>query len=159
MLFYTALFIASAAIAYIAVRLYRSINRAGHVIYETTLPGHKGRRTQDRRSGQAATRASESNVTTPWGWQGKSKTSTRNRARAPVRSTADQKRDLGYKTTRQPLRKANLNKPVSAMALGSPESWACRDEEFEFAGKTYKVKRRVLDGHSGTHRTNKQKKA
>ncbi|MGD8384964.1 MAG: hypothetical protein PVF89_06125 [Lysobacterales bacterium] len=141
MFFYAGLFIACFIVAMIAVWLYRSITNAGRTVYKSILPSARTKSALDRHLDRVALRNRGQGASSPWG------SSDKTRPEQYARIISQSRSSRGFNATGSGKGKtassANYSRSNSGLALGSRETFACRDEEFEFAGKTYTVKRRA----------------
>ncbi len=141
MFFYAGLFIACFIVAMIAVWLYRSVTNAGRTVYKSILPSAKGKSAFERHLDQVAIRNRGRGASSPWG--SSDKTRPEQYARVVSQSQSSRGFSAAGADKRKTAGSANYSRSKSGLALGSQESWACRNEEFEFAGKTYTVKRQA----------------
>jgi hypothetical protein len=154
MFFYTSLFIASVIVALVILWLYNAIVDAGKVVYEAFLPSSKTSTTShlDKQQTVATT---VNDTPTPWGWKAASKPSTEARTHparpienAPwgwpgnpkvIREHGTGGDGTGLDTYMNKLESRRKNRKNKQARTG----WPYREEMFEFAGKAYKVTRKV----------------
>jgi len=141
MFFYAALFIASLIVAAVSIWLYRSITGAGRKVYKSILPSSKSKSALERHLDHVALRNRGRGTASPWGSGDRTRPGQHARVVSQSRSAANYRAEGDGK--RESRGGANYGRPRSGLALGSQHTWACRDEEFEFAGKPYTVKRQA----------------
>lgn len=157
MFFYTALFVASVITALIVLYLYNALMDVGKAVYKAMLPSSKdnlSRHIDDTpyhatindtptpwgwdanagRGNPAKAVPASPNDDTPWGWKGNDNEIREHGAKGTVRNAALGLEAFLNKTTSEPSSRAS--KP-------SAVGWPYREEKSEFAGKAYKVKRKV----------------
>lgn len=153
MFFYTSLFVASVIVALVIIWLYNSIVEAGKVVYHAFLPSSKTNTTSHLDNKTVAPTVND--TPTPWGWRAGSKPATEARAHparpaenAPWgwRGNANKIRDrgpnghgTGLDSYLQKLDTRRKDRKEKRARVG----WPYREEMFEFAGKAYKVTRRM----------------
>lgn len=137
MFFYISLFIAGVIIAFVVLYVYRSLWEVGQTIYRAFLP--------------LATAIKDTPA--PWGWDGHASPDSVKRPHA-VRQKGQT--PWGWPGNDQEIREhgtgngllnslRNLHDGVSATGAERNPSvgWPSREEQFEFAGKTYKTTRKA----------------
>jgi hypothetical protein len=147
MLFYSALFVASIVVAVVILWIFQSLSSVGKAVYQAFLPSSKGNLGPAAHLDSQRLTTTINDVPMPWGWKGGSNPSQvarataaspgvpapwgwsgeKNKARELKRNNAP---GNPYSTTRKATNKQEKEKPS-----------AYREESFDFAGKTYKVKR------------------
>jgi len=160
MFFYTTLFIASLIVALVVLWLYHAIVDVGKVVYQAILPSSKGRSTAHLEHETIYTTVNE--TPTPWGWGEHSKPSQA--ARTAKIAQADSVpwgwpgNDRKIRGSGQPF---DLNagvKPAESVSDKKKEAvigWPYREDKFEFAGKAYKVTRKVTPEKTNLQTTGK----
>ena len=153
MFFYTSLFVASVIVALVILWLYNSIVEAGKVVYRAFLPSSKTSTTSHLDNQTVAPTVND--TPTPWGWKVGSKPATLARAH-PARPVENA--PWGWPGNPNEIRDhgpggdgTGLDSYLSKLearrndrkAKRAPVGWPHREEMFEFAGKAYKVTRRV----------------
>ena len=160
MFFYTSLFVASLIVALIVLWLYHAIADVGKAVYRAILPSSKDSPTAHLE--HETVRATVNDTRTPWGWGGKAKPSqeARTAAIAPADSAP-----WGWPGNKNEIREhgrnfdlnggAALTEPVAQKKAQAPTGWPYREEKFEFAGKAYKVTRKVAPKKTNLSTTGK----
>ena len=150
MFFYTSLFVAGLIVALLILWLYNAILDVGKQVYRAILPSSKSNVTRHVQEiplhttindTVAKTRAAKPSKATPWGWPGNK---NEVQGHGPATSWPN-----GSKT--EASLAGNGEKPKSAQKVG----WPYREEEFEFAGKSYKVSRKVKKRKTNLSKTGK----
>ena len=148
MFFYTSIFIASLIVALIVLWLGHAIVDAGKVVYQTILPSSKGGPTDHLK--QENYRTTVNDVPTPWGWGDHAKPAQAARTIAIAKAnTAPWGWPGNNRKIRDHGQQYDLNariKPSDAAPEENKDSvigWPQREDKFEFAGKSYKVSRKV----------------
>lgn len=167
MFFYASLFVASFIVAMIVLWLYKSLANIGKAIYQAILPSSKSNFTEHAKD--TVTRLTVNNTPTPWGWGGNAKPA--NVARTNAASTGNQPSNAqaipwGWRGNKHkipeyrvkggiPILPVSGTRPrVQPKARSQAQSqasnnrvekigWPYREEQFEFAGDTYKVTQKV----------------
>ena len=152
MFFYASLFVATLILAAVVLWLYRAVVGAGKAVYQAILPSSK--------SGSAdhlareAVRTTVNETRTPWGWGEHAKPAhaarTAKNAAAPVGKSdnvpwgwpGSEKKGHDYKPGMSHARRAGADSTAKPAAKGQI-GWPYREDKFEFAGKAYKVTRKV----------------
>ena len=132
MFFYTSLFIASLVVALVIVWLYNAVADVATQIYRAFLPSSKNNTTEYVR--EVSLRTTINDTRTPWGWNSHETPRTVAKTHAAIPSSTSKASPWGW---------PGSDKPKSAEKEKSKVSWPCREEESEFAGKSYKVTRKA----------------
>ena len=148
MFFYATIFVASLIVALVILWLGHAIADAGKVVYQAMLPSSKGGPTDHL--AKEILRTTINDVPTPWGWGDKAQ------PRQAARTTSIAKSDnvpWGWPGNDREIRDhgqqydldARLSSSVAAAEekKDSAPGWPYREDKFEFAGKAYKVNRKV----------------
>jgi len=142
MFFYTALFVASVIAAFVIIWLYRSIADAGKAVYQAMLPSSKHAATSHLES--QTMRTTVNGTPTPWGW--KSHETPANLAKTHA-ALPTEKTPWGWKGNQGEVRQRQPHNAHAASRTASKQKqnvgWPYREEKSEFAGKAYKVTRKV----------------
>ena len=156
MFFYALLFLASVVAALVILRLYNSIVSIGKTIYTAFLPSTKDRITDHLEDVPLLTTINETR--TPWGWKNHSTPSTLARThpaqadkQTPWGWPGNAKKIREHKPANQSSDRPDLNtylkhQRANSQVVAEKKStvgWPYREETFEFAGKDYKVTRKV----------------
>ena len=156
MFFYTSLFIASLIVALVIVWLYNSVADVAKQVYKAILPSSKNNYTGQARDVPLHTTIND--TPTPWGWNSHEtpKTVAKTHAALPSQATPwgwsgnDREirgRGASHAIPNGSKTKAGLmgygSKPKTAEKSNQKTGWPYREEEFEVAGKSYKVTRKV----------------
>jgi hypothetical protein len=156
MFFYALLFLASVVVALVILRMYNLIVSIGKTVYTAFLPSTKNGITNHLEGVPLTTTINETR--TPWGWKDHSTPSTLARThpataekQAPWGWPGNTKEIRGHKPVNQSSDGADLNsylkhqraKTQSGAEKKPTVGWPYREEKFEFAGKDYKVTRKV----------------
>lgn len=164
MFFYTSLFVASLIVALVILWLYNAVADVGKQVYRAILPSSKSNVTEHVQDIPLNTTINE--TPTPWGWKSHETPATvaKTRAAKPSKATpwgwpGNEKeiRDHGPNGTWPDGSKTEASlagygeKPKSARKVG----WPYREEEFEFAGKAYKVSRKAKPKKTNLSKTGK----
>ena len=154
MFFYTALFVASLIAAFIIIWLYRSIADAGKAVYQAMLPSSRNAATSHLDG--LSVNTSVNDTPTPWGW--KSHQTPANLAKKHA-ALPTEKSPWGWKGSQ---RGANEKRPLNGRTASQPATrknqnvgWPYREEKSEFAGKAYKVTRKVAPKKTNLSSTDK----
>jgi hypothetical protein len=163
MFFYTALFIASVIVAFVLLYLYRSLWEVASTIYKVFLPSAKTNHPRQAEDENLAT--SINRTPTPWGWDGRATSENANRPQAARQSGQT---PWGWPGNDHEIRERSpgnrllnslhsLHDDVSATGADRNPTvgWPYREEEFEFAGKTYKITRKATPERSNLKTTGK----
>lgn len=149
MFFYTSLFIASLIVALVILWLYHAIADVGKAVTRAILPSSKGNASKHLEPA-ILRRTTINDTPTPWGWGEHSKPSqaARTAGIAPSKSVP-----WGWPGNDNEIREHGRNYELNAgAALTEPTAdkktkpatgWPYREEKFDFAGKSYKVSRKV----------------
>lgn len=160
MLFYTALFIASLIVALILLWIFHALADVGKAVYRAMLPSSKDNPTAHLEA--ETVRASVNDTPTPWGWGEHSKPAQA--ARTTAAASADTV-PWGWPGNDREIRDHGQNYQLNAGgALTEPKTeekketgvgWPYREEKFDFAGKAYKVTRKVVPKKTNLRETDK----
>jgi len=129
MFFYTSLFVASLVVALVVVWLYNAVADVATQIYRAFLPSSKNNTTKYVRDVPLHTTINDTPI--PWGWGSHETPKTVAKTHAAIPSKES------------PWGWPGSNKSKSVEKEKSKVSWPYREEEPEFAGKSYKVTRQV----------------
>ena len=142
MLEYSFLLIASVILAVIILWLYRAIVGAGKAVYYALLPSSKDNLTAHIPEQSMGTTVND--TPTPWGWGHAQKSSHVSRAAV---AKPEAKAPWGWKGNDHEIRDHHPGKPQPTAKAPSKAAegvgWPYREDKFEFAGKAYKVTRKV----------------
>lgn len=162
MFLYTALFVASVVMALGVLWLYRLLFETGRQIYRSILPGKKSAVNDHVEDADLPTTIN--GTLTPWGWDRKPAPARVENSSTPLPKnpvSANYPIPWGWKGNKHKVAEYQLKegiflKPVTATARvlngdnsGPIESsdlhplWPNREDDFEFAGSSYKVTRKV----------------
>lgn len=139
MLYYTSLFLVIVLVSMIAIWIYRGIFGVGRAAYRSSLKG--GRKLSKRAKARMKARqkahgtSATKGVPTPWGW---------NAATGQMHSD----RDISSSGTLRGHARSSEYMFASApnpVAARKKVDWPHKEEKVEFAGKAYKVNRKVAD--------------
>ena len=160
MLFYTSLFVASFIIAMVVLWLYKSLVGIGKAIYQAILPSSKGNITAHVQ--EPALAMTVNNARTPWGWSGHTPPATvaRTNAALPEEKARDaQSVPWGWPGNKHKIPEYRLKEGIPLLPTSDVRSkastnmdrrsmakkigWPYREDQFEFAGDTYKVTQKM----------------
>lgn len=162
MFFYTSLFVASFIVAMVVLWLYKSLVGAGKAIYQAILPSSKSSITDHVK--ETAVPLTINNARTPWGWEGNASPATlaRTHAALPEEKAFDaQSVPWGWKGNKHKVSEYRVKdgiplKPVTgarskvfdrpsktASNMAKMIGWPYREDQFEFAGDTYRVTQKM----------------
>lgn len=170
MFFYTALLVASVILAFVFVYLYSVIVGSDRSVFRALLSRSKKHSTSGDPDEEHATTINE--TLTPWGWDNQSspaKPVNRNPALSSMQTPWGWKGNNDKTHEKTPGGVSGNNPATGRDAFagnsdsGSSASddrnptvgWPYREEKFEFAGKAYKVKRKVIPAKTNLRDTGK----
>lgn len=150
MFFYTALFIASIIMAVVILWVCQALSSVGKAVYQAFLPSSKGNLGPTGHLNSQRLTTTINDVPMPWGWKGDSSPSQVARANAAPTGVPQPWGWSGEKNRALELKRNNRSgKPLPTTSKASNKQkkekpsvgWPNHEESFDFAGKTYKVKR------------------
>ena len=156
MFFYTALLIASLVAALVILWVYRTIQYNAGSVYKTVIPVTEIGSTSQLKAKTAPVTSSGSS--SPWGWNGHETPANAAKTHAALPTEKPQWEWSGSRNEINDRESHNgpydnLSKPAITRKAGA--GWPHREEKQEFAGKAYKVTRKVPERTSGTNTTSK----
>lgn len=152
MFFYTSLFIASLFAALIVLWVYRTVAFSIKSVYKTVLPTSDTGPTSHLKDKAVPITSREK--PTPWGWKGHETPANAAKTHAALPT---EKPNWGWSGGQQGIHEQNGSYAVSKpAAAGKPGAgWPYREEKSEFAGKAYKVTRKVATKTASTNTADK----
>ena len=163
MFFYTSLFMASFIIAMVVLWLYKSLINVGKVVYGAILPSSKGNITANARD--IVVPLSFNNARTPWGWGGHATPAAEARTHAALPDKKAPDVPWGWPGNKHKVPEYQLKEgipfhPVTGARSGTVSNerstaakanrslaekvgWPYREDQFDFAGDTYKVTQKM----------------
>jgi len=149
MFFYTSLFVASLIVALIVLWLYHAIADVGKAVYRAILPSSK-ENPADHLARDTVLRTTINDTPTPWGWGDHDKPA---QAARTARIAPSESVPWGWPGNDNKIREHGqqydlnagvaLTEPVPGDKKKPATGWPYREEKFDFAGKSYKVSRKV----------------
>jgi len=163
MLFYIALFIVCVIIAVAFLYVFRALENVGEDVYQVSVQSIRTRYKDRPKERKLSTTVN--NTKTPWGWNGAVKTD--HAARTPP-VVPNVKAPWGWQGNHQPIHAHGARKGVNGHFVNQTDNasrqakivsptvgWPYREEKFDFAGKSYKVARRVAPKPTDLSKTDK----
>lgn len=128
MFFYTLLFVASFMVALVILWLLNTFVETVRVVYCAFLPSSKDSPTSHLKEPSLATTIND--TPTPWGWPGNNN---------EIRDHGPESNGTGLDSYTNNLDAKQKEKKANKPSVG----WPYREDRIEFAGKAYKVTRKV----------------
>jgi hypothetical protein len=175
MFFYTSLFVASFIVAFIALWLYKSLVDIGKSFYQAILPSSKNDITAHVEESNSPVTVNEAK--TPWGWGGHATPATEARIQAAVPDKSASNVPWGWPGSKHKVRTyqvkggipiragkdaqavawsvADKTSPGAARKRAQKIGWPYREDQFEFAGDTYKVTQKAKPRKTNLKKTAK----
>ena len=164
MFFFFFLFLTTLILSSVVLLLYLAVVGSGKAVYQAILPSSKTSPTDHL--AREAVRTSINDTPTPWGWGDHAKPAQAARtARHATRQVGksdnvpwgwpgNNQKAKDYKPGLSHARRAGVDAMAKPAAKGQI-GWPYREDKFEFAGKAYKVTRKVAPKKTNLSSTDK----